>query len=92
MNLLGKRKQEVGPAIGAGDLTEYSLEQLFDEAEQYGRVDLEQAHDLDWRATIKFQTVPGATLWAQSAWNCKSKGQALRQAIRKAKEIKAQFK
>lgn len=64
-------------------MTGLTLEQLFEEAKKFGRVIVIQTDD-GWNADIKFRTVDGVTLKAESGCRHDTPAEALTNAIEQA--------
>lgn len=78
-----------------GDASPLTLEQLFETAASFGRVDVyatkEGRHPRRYRVNIEFETIPGTSLAAKSEFDM-TIHDAFAQAIARANQIKAQFK
>ena len=75
------------------NLNQLNLEELFAEAESYGRIYLHQSgSDGTFSLNIQFETIPGTVLEAKSGFGHKTKESAIIAAIDRAKAIKSQFK
>jgi hypothetical protein len=68
------------------------MKQLFDEAREYGRVNIFTNDKGQYHAVIIFTTIAGVELRASSGHECKTPEQALLEAIGKASIIANQFK
>ncbi len=74
------------------ELRAKTLEELFEEAQQYGRVNLfESANSRTFRFTIKFESVPGTSMEAASDFRQKTVADAIIQAVARAKVMVGQF-
>lgn len=65
-------------------MSNLTLEELFAEAEKYGRVRSSQYSDGKYGCVIEFSTVQHISLEAKSSFSCSTRRQSLLQAIEKA--------
>ena len=73
------------------EINEHDLAAIFAEAEGFGPPHVwKSEHNGEWTAIINFLTIPGTKLEAEGYGQ--TLPQALRAAIEKARQIKAQFK
>ncbi len=82
----------ISPALEKRSVSEYTLEELFAEAESFGRIYLHHAADATFSFTIKFPTVANIELKAESGFGHAHKENAIFAAIQNAREIRKQFK
>jgi hypothetical protein len=83
------------PVIGkdnAGQTAHLSLDALFQQARGFGLVNIYTHEDGSYSAKIKFPTVSGTTLEANSGYNHTTPSAALIAALEKTEEIKKHFK
>ena len=69
-----------------------SLEELVTAAETLGKITIFQSDDKTWSAYIKFETIPGTVLKAESGFNHPTMSIALIEAMNNAQKIRNQFK
>lgn len=74
------------------ELSEHTIDQLLEKAQQYGRISLWQCENKTFHFGIKFATIEGTGLNAESSYHESTIKSAIIAALIKAEKIREQFK